>query len=105
MVPSELMVFDYLSSAFDVNTERTLRRQLDQVENSTCLVVSDRQSMLQSADQIIVLKNGSLETIGSLDELLSSNDEMKYLFGLESTEDWHVFSSSLFSRAKQRTSL
>jgi len=79
----ELMVFDDLSSALDVNTERNLWSQLEDVQQSTCLVISHRKAALQRADQIIVLKEGQVDAIGTLDELLESSTEMAYLWGAE----------------------
>lgn len=46
----------------------------------TCLVVSYRQLALQQADQIMVMKNGRLEAIGKLDELLFTSKEMQHLW-------------------------
>jgi ATP-binding cassette subfamily B protein/ATP-binding cassette subfamily C protein len=67
----ELLVFDDLSSALDIETEQRLWSRLfavkDQFEQAdathwqpTCLVVSHRESVLQRADQIIVLEQGSI---------------------------------------------
>lgn len=78
----ELLVFDDLSSALDVNTEKRLWRELDRV-SPTCIVVSHRKAAFQRADQIIVMKDGHVEAIGSLDELLKSSPEMAHLWGLE----------------------
>lgn len=65
----ELLVFDDLSSALDVETEQRLWSrlfairdqpgQLDEADwQPTCLVVSHRESVLQRADQIIRLEQG-----------------------------------------------
>jgi ATP-binding cassette subfamily B protein len=35
---------------------------------------------LQQADQIVVMKNGRLEAIGKLDDLLKTSAEMQYLW-------------------------
>ena len=80
---SELMVFDDLSSALDVNTERTLWDKFRGVSDQTCLVVSHRKAALQMADQVIVMKEGRVVGLGSLDDLLESNQEMRFLYGHE----------------------
>ena len=82
---AELLVFDDLSSALDVETERQLwdgvfTRQEDPESAPTCLVVSHRRAVLQRADQIIVLKGGRLEDIGRLEELLARSEEMRSLW-------------------------
>jgi len=77
---AELYVFDDLSSALDVETENTLWDRVFAVRRGACLVVSHRRPALQRADQIILLKNGRVEAVGSLEVLLESCEEMRRLW-------------------------
>ena len=78
---AELLVFDDLSSALDVETEAELwRRLFARGDDVTCLVVSHRPLALRHADQVLLMDNGRLIATGTLDELLTSSVEMRRLW-------------------------
>ena len=78
---ASLLVLDDISSALDVDTERQLWERIFKMQaDATCLVVSHRRPALQRADQIILLKEGRIEAVGKLADLLDSSEEMRSLW-------------------------
>jgi len=87
----ELLVFDDLSSALDVETERLLWERLAATPDSTTvLAVSHRRAALQRADWIIVLKAGRIEAQGRLNDLLASSAELRELWRTKDESDQAV---------------
>lgn len=72
----ELLVFDDLSSALDVETEQTLwRRLLEEQQGATALVVSHRLPALMRADQVIMMHEGAVVARGTYEDLLETSEE------------------------------
>ncbi|MGF1539038.1 MAG: ABC transporter ATP-binding protein [Pleurocapsa sp.] len=74
----DLLIFDDLSSALDVETEQKLWSRLFSIHSSnpnwtpTYLVVSHRPTVLQKSDRIILLDRGRVEMTGTFDDLPSA---------------------------------
>ncbi|NMO95852.1 ABC transporter ATP-binding protein [Paenibacillus lemnae] len=78
---AQLYVFDDLSSALDVDTERRLWERLFQDRGeATCLVVSHRKAALSRADHIIVLNGGAIEAEGTAEYLLKVSESFRKLW-------------------------
>ena len=67
-----ILLLDEATSAVDNETERLIQDSLDNLlENRTCLVIAHRLSTIQSADLIVVMREGRVTESGSHNELLS----------------------------------
>jgi ATP-binding cassette, subfamily B, bacterial len=84
MRDADLLVFDDLSSALDVETERQLWNGLWERRahrTVTCLVVSHRRAALERADQVLVMDGGRIVARGTLEEVVALSPEMADLWG------------------------
>lgn len=71
----EIFVFDDSFSALDLKTDAALRRALDRdLPAETRIIVAQRVSTVQHADQIVVLEHGRMVGRGTHEELLKSSE-------------------------------
>ena len=70
MKKPELYIFDDSFSAFDFKTDAALRKAL--AKDAAVLIIAQRVSTIQHANQIIVLDEGRMAGIGIHDELLQN---------------------------------
>ena len=67
----ELYIFDDSFSALDFKTDAALRKALaKETKDAAVLIIAQRVSTIQHADQIIVLHEGHMAGIGTHQELL-----------------------------------
>ena len=81
---AKLMIFDDSLSAVDTETDAKIRAALrGQVKNAAVIIISHRISSLMQAGRILVLKNGTVEALGSHNELLSQDGTYRRIFDLQ----------------------
>jgi len=80
---ADLVVFDDLSSALDVDTEALLWRRLFAAGQRTCLAVSHRREALRRAGEILVLDEGRVIARGDATALLAACPLFQRIWGEE----------------------
>lgn len=77
----KILILDDSTSAVDTKTDKLIRKGLkEDLPNVTKIVIAQRISSIEDADQIIVLDNGKIDAIGTHDELLKNNQIYKEVY-------------------------
>ncbi|GHV66830.1 ABC transporter permease [Spirochaetia bacterium] len=80
-----VMIFDDSLSAVDTETDAKIRSALrSRVTDAAVIIISHRISSLMQADKILVLKDGTMEDIGSHEELISREGSYRRIFEIQS---------------------
>ena len=70
----KVLILDDSTSAVDTKTDALIRKAFaEEIPNTTKLIIAQRISSVQDADQIIILDGGAIQAVGTHDELLTTN--------------------------------
>lgn len=76
-----ILIMDEATSSLDTASERIIQKALQQLtKGRTTIIITHRLHAVESSDQIIVMKNGSIMEIGTHDELINKGVEYKRLY-------------------------
>lgn len=71
----QILILDDSTSAVDTKTDSLIRKAFkEEIPNITKIIIAQRIASVQDADKIIVLDNGTVNGIGTHEELLKSNE-------------------------------
>ena len=77
----KILILDDSTSAVDTKTDKLIRKSLkNDLPEMTKIVIAQRISSIEEADQIIVLDNGEINAIGTHEQLLKSNEIYKEVY-------------------------
>ena len=77
----KILILDDSTSAVDTKTDKLIRRALkEDLPHMTKIVIAQRISSIEEADQIIVLDNGQINDIGTHQELLANNEIYREIY-------------------------
>ncbi|CRH18655.1 ABC transporter ATP-binding protein [Carnobacterium maltaromaticum] len=87
----DILILDDSLSALDYQTDLNLRRALaSRLTNTTVVIVSQRISSIQTADQILVLNDGKLANSGTHKQLLAESDIYRQIYDSQSETETDV---------------
>ena len=70
----QILILDDSTSAVDTKTDSLIRKAFkEEIPNTTKIIIAQRIASVQDADKIIVLDNGTVNGIGTHEELLKNN--------------------------------
>ena len=71
----KVLILDDSTSAVDTKTDAMIRKSFrDEIPDVTKIIIAQRVSSVQDADQIVILNNGRIDAVGTHEELLKNNE-------------------------------
>ncbi len=83
-----VLIFDDSLSAVDAETDSLIRKALSvHMKGSTMILISHRITTLMAADEIMVLKQGRAEEMGTHSELIAKNGIYRKIYEIQMSHD------------------
>jgi ABC-type multidrug transport system fused ATPase/permease subunit len=80
----DILIMDEATSALDSETERMIQDNIDALKGQyTILIVAHRLSTIKNADRIVLMNKGSIEQIGTYNELAANTSMFKRMVALQ----------------------
>ena len=70
-----MLILDDSTSAVDTRTDAQIQQAFSAyIPETTKIIIAQRVSSVQDADQIVILNNGRIDAVGTHEELLKNNE-------------------------------
>jgi len=83
----EILFMDEATSSLDSETERVIQENIDKLKGMlTIVIIAHRLSTIKGVDRVVVLKNGSIECIGSYSDVVQTSGSFQKMNALQKTQ-------------------
>ena len=77
----KILILDDSTSAVDTKTDALIRKAFrEDIPDTTKLIIAQRISSVEDADMIVVMGEGTIDAVGTHEELLESNDIYREIY-------------------------
>ena len=89
---SPIILLDEATASLDAENETAIQNALSElIRNKTVLVIAHRMRTVESADKIVVLKDGRVEETGTPTDLMAGGGLFAHMVALQKqSEGWHL---------------
>lgn len=85
----KILIFDDSTSAVDTKTDAKIREGLTSIQGLTQIIIAQRIQSVEHCDQIVVLSDGKIESIGTHAQLMSCSKVYKEIFETQKKGEDH----------------
>ncbi len=84
----KILILDDSTSAVDTRTDALIRKAMKEyIPSTTKIIIAQRTSSVEDADRIIVMDNGTINAIGTSEELLKTNEIYREVYFSQNRQD------------------